>query len=102
MPAGATVTPCLQSYSGISGRSRRATGTMTMKMRMWICALASLMLAACATTGAPGRRVTQDEYAERYNADYDSAKVAAVEQWAQARGATVRWINYPRKKPSGS
>lgn len=73
-----------------------------MASRMWTCALAGLVLTACATTGAPGRHMTPDEYAERYNADYDSAKVAAVQRWAQARGATVVWINYPRKKPEGT
>ena len=70
-----------------------------MTLRLWICALASLMLTACATTGAPGRRMSLDEYTAQYNADYDSAKVTAVQQWAEKRGATIVWINYPRKKP---
>jgi hypothetical protein len=73
-----------------------------MAPRLWICALASLGLTACATSGAPGRRMTLDEYTAHYNADYDSAKVAAVQEWAQRRGATVVWLNYPRKKPDGS
>ena len=73
-----------------------------MASRLTICALASLTLTACATTGGPGRSDAADAYAERFNADYDATKVAAVQQWAQVHGATVFWVNYPTKKTGGN
>jgi len=32
--------------------------------------------------------------------DVDAGKVAAVNQWAWQRGATVVWVNYPRARPA--
>ena len=32
--------------------------------------------------------------------DVDAGKIAAVNQWAWQRGATVVWVNYPRARPT--
>ncbi len=53
-----------------------------------------LGLSACAATpqriarGADGAMVS----------DVDAGKIAAVNQWAWQRGATVVWVNYPRAR----
>lgn len=73
-----------------------------MRTRFLLAAAAGLSLSACATVGPPPRWASPDVYAERYNADYDATKVAAVTQWAHVHGATVLWINYPTKKPGGT
>ena len=73
-----------------------------MSMRLAIYALAGLALGSCATTGSPMRSTAAQMQSERYNADYDAAKVAAVTRWAEVRGATVVWVHYPRKKSDGT
>ena len=53
-------------------------------------AVTFLALAGCASTGGP-------RVANRYGADVDTEKVLIVNQWAQTKGATVVWINFPQK-----
>lgn len=50
-----------------------------------------LVLGGCASMG--GSRMTNSQYGP----DVDVGKVMAVNQWAQTKGATVVWINYPQK-----
>ena len=45
-----------------------------------------------------GCATVQDNTALNDNVDF--AKVAAIDRLANATGVTVRWINYPQKKPS--
>lgn len=70
-----------------------------MQARQYVvAALMSLALGACASTGSPRYSVQSDPE----NDDYDSAKVASVNQWARTKGATEIWINYPTKyRPRG-
>jgi hypothetical protein len=49
-----------------------------------------LWLSACA--GMSGNRISRSEPVGRV---IDAGKVVAVNQWAQRKGATVIWINYP-------
>jgi hypothetical protein len=60
-----------------------------------------LGLSACA--GSMGRNgISRSEPLGR---EIDLGKVVAVNQWAERRGATVVWVNYPvrqsRDRPSG-
>ena len=50
-----------------------------------------LVLGGCASTG--GSRMTNSQYGP----DVDVGKIIAVNQWAQTKGATVVWVNYPQK-----
>jgi len=51
----------------------------------------ALGLGGCASTGTATRAN------HGYNADVDVAKVTAVNQWAEIKGARVMWVNYPQK-----
>lgn len=51
----------------------------------------SLVLGGCASTG--GLRMANSQY----GSDVDMGKIIAVNQWAQTKGATVVWVNYPQK-----
>ena len=51
----------------------------------------SLGLGGCASMGAASRAN------HGFNADVDVAKVTAVNQWAEIKGARVMWVNYPQK-----
>ncbi|MEP7042718.1 MAG: hypothetical protein ABI843_06625 [Dokdonella sp.] len=53
-------------------------------------------LSSCA--GAPQRMVRGQDGA--MVSDVDAGKIAAVNQWAWQRGATVVWVNYPRARPA--
>lgn len=62
-----------------------------MKRSMLLaCASLFLVLAGCVSTGG-SRAVNQ------YGSDVDMDKVVTVNQWAQIKGATVVWVNLPRK-----
>lgn len=69
--------------------------TLTASAAIAIC----LGLTACAGGTGPNG-LSRSEPVDR---DVDYVKVAAVTQWAQQRGATVVWLNYPvvpaRAKP---
>ncbi|HEY0231380.1 MAG TPA: hypothetical protein VGC55_09015 [Dokdonella sp.] len=58
--------------------------------------LVCLGLSACA--GTP-QRVERGRDGAMVS-DVDAGKIAAVNQWAWQRGATVVWVNYPRPRPS--
>ncbi|MGA9343104.1 MAG: hypothetical protein WBV61_12335 [Rhodanobacteraceae bacterium] len=49
-----------------------------------------LALSACATGTSNLRGGPQDQ-------ELDSGKIAAVNQWAEIKGATVLWIHYPTR-----
>lgn len=55
----------------------------------------SLGLSACA--GADTRSGRSGDAAPAAGVDY--GKVVAVNQWAQRRGATLRWVHYPTVPP---
>lgn len=55
-----------------------------------VLAGAALAMGGCAAIG--GSRATS-----YYGSDVDIGKVIAVNQWAETKGATVVWVNYPRK-----
>jgi hypothetical protein len=65
-------------------------------MQRALVAASALALVACASTGERRHGAGFDP-----GDDYDAVKVATVTQWAQARGAVVVWINYPRKRRDG-
>ena len=58
---------------------------------MLAAAVVCVGLAGCA---ANPQRVA-DEREQMQNSDVDWGAVVAVNQWAQRRGATLRWIHYP-------
>jgi hypothetical protein len=51
----------------------------------------SLALGGCASMGGA------EHPGSRFGSDVDVSKVIAVNQWAETKGATVVWINYPQK-----
>ena len=53
-----------------------------------------LALGACAGAGSPRPAMQFNTD----NDDYDADKVAAVNQWAETKGAKVIWINFPTKR----
>jgi hypothetical protein len=57
-----------------------------------VVSLFALSLCACTGTGKAGmvRQGSMDD-------SVDIGKVIAVNQWALKRGATVVWINYPKR-----
>jgi hypothetical protein len=57
---------------------------------------ASLLLSACASTGA----VQRESRTSVPGDDTDVNKVATVNRWAYDRGATVVWVNFPQKPKS--
>lgn len=67
------------------------------RSRVFAVSLLMLALGACATTtGRPQREAIRD-YDQAYYRPLDAEKVAAVNIWAEKRGAKVLWINYPTK-----
>jgi starvation-inducible outer membrane lipoprotein len=67
---------------------------------MLATAAVCLGLSACAAS--PQRVAVERE--QMQNSDVDWGAVVAVNQWAERRGATLRWIHYPttRKHDDGS
>lgn len=67
---------------------------------MVVAAVVCVGLSACA---ANPQRVPVDRE-QMQNSDVDWGAVIAVNQWAERRGATLRWIHYPttRKHDVGS
>lgn len=63
--------------------------TLTMGAAIILC----LAVSACAGTAGPNGLAR----GSRMDNDIDYGKVIAVNQWAERRGATVMWINYPKK-----
>jgi len=65
-----------------------------MKKLIGIAAI-GLLLGGCA-----GTETRYHPYSWYSSDDVDLGKVAAVNDWAQRKGATVVWVNYP-PKPKG-
>ena len=59
-----------------------------------------LIVATCATALFGGCASVPNADTTAYDDNVDSAKVAAIEQVARARGVMVQWVNYPQKKSS--
>lgn len=63
-----------------------------MKRSMFLALAGAILVSSgCASLG-PATRANHG-----FNADVDVGKVIAVNQWAQTKGATVVWVNYPQK-----
>jgi hypothetical protein len=60
----------------------------------WLAA-GVLFLGGCAGTGGTRGGEHRDP-----NGEVDASKIETVSQWAQARGATIIWVHYPRKPRS--
>ena len=50
-----------------------------------------LVMGGCASMG-PATRPNHG-----FSSDVDVGKVIAVNQWAETKGATIVWVNYPQK-----
>lgn len=61
-----------------------------------VMAAMCLCLSACASSGG-----THMARGDQLNDDIDYEKVASVNQWAHNRGATVVWVNYPKRAKAG-
>lgn len=55
------------------------------------------LVALSALAGCAGETTRSQGFTEMYRGDVDWGKVATVNQWASEKGATVVWINMPRK-----
>jgi hypothetical protein len=64
-------------------------GTSMSTHRILLVLALGLSLGACASAG--GNRLQGSSTVA------DAGKVAAVDRWAQRRGATVVWLNYPTR-----
>ncbi|MEP6938190.1 MAG: hypothetical protein ABI846_00375 [Rudaea sp.] len=67
-----------------------------MKKLMGVAAIA-ILLGGCA-----GTQTRFNPYSWYSSEDVDLGKIAAVNDWAQRKGATVMWINYPAKPKPGT
>lgn len=63
-----------------------------MKAGLIVAAGAAAFTGGCASLSNADRAATYG--------NIDTAKVAAIENAARARGVLIQWINYPRKKSS--
>ena len=73
---------------------------MKNRSRILSLSLASLALAACATTGEQASYIAPEPVGERVAVSIqpDEAYVSRVEMMARRQGADVRWINVPTKR----
>lgn len=62
---------------------------------------ASLACAGLSACAANPQRVAR-ERSQMQSSDVDWGAVIAVNQWAERRGATLRWIHYPTRRPDKS
>ena len=69
-----------------------ASQTEAVMKKLFGIALMATCLCGCAT---PGTRYNPETWYSP--SDVDIAKVAAVNQWAEQKGAKIMWINYPPK-----
>ncbi|GAP66383.1 precorrin-3B C17-methyltransferase [Mizugakiibacter sediminis] len=58
---------------------------------------AATLVALSALAGCAGETTRPQNLASLYPGDVDWEKVVSVNQWAERKGATVVWVNMPRK-----
>ncbi|MCE5232641.1 MAG: hypothetical protein ABFC67_01265 [Mizugakiibacter sp.] len=55
------------------------------------------LVALSALAGCAGETTKPQNLSGMYPGDVDWEKVASVNQWATTKGATIVWVNVPRK-----